>query len=1592
MSAAASPQAIRALGAAALATALGFGFSGPAFAAEAQIPFISEIHYDNAGSDSGEAVEIEAPVGFDLSGWQIVLYNGHTNTSYDTKTLSGAVPAAGVVVQTYPANGVENGPDDGVALVKPDGTVVEFLSYEGTLVPVDGPATGLTSTDIGVAETTSTPVGQSLQKIDGKWTGPAANTFGALNKAGGTDPDPAPAGCTTAVTNTIAEVQGTGAASPLAGQKVTVEGVVTADHRTGGFAGFYLQTAGSGGADRPVAAGAASDAVFVHGGTADIKIGEQVRVTGTVTEFNSLTELSYTAKSDVQVCATDATLPTAVPLKLPAGDAVRESVEGMLVAPVGDYTASDPYYLTTYGEVVLAAGDKVAKVPTDVAKAGSAEAAAVKAENRDRRILLDDGKTTNLSANGIAPPYISKEQPIRAGDKVASFGPVVLDYAYGDWLLEPTTPVSADTPAASRTTFDDSNPRTAKPAAVGGDIKVASFNVLNYFVHFGGDARGATDAAQLAKQQAKIVSAISSLDADVVALMEIENSVKFDANDPQLALKTLVGALNEKDGAGTWDYVRTPAELPGPESQDVITTAIIFKPAKVTPKGASRSVNDESVWSNAREPIAQTFHAGSIDFTVVANHLKSKSTGVPPTGDNVDAGDGQGPYNGDRKRQAAAVVNFVKGVEKDSGTDKVILLGDFNSYTQEDPMQVLYSAGYTDVHSAKAPGKNSYVFGGESGSLDHALTTPSLTDRVTGVDIWNINSVESYGFQYNGYAPFYSPDPYRASDHDPVVIGLDTSAPKPIDLQLLTINDFHGRIEAPSAGVGGAAQLVGMVDKLRKDNPNTLWTSAGDNIGASTFVSSIDGDNPTLDALSTGGLAASAVGNHEFDKGIADLTGHVQSRAKFPYLGANVYVDGKRALPAYSVQTVGGVRVGYIGVVTGETKSLVSPDGIKGVEFHDPVAEANQVAAELSDGNEANGEADVVVLLTHEGAATANISSAEALQNDPVFGPFTKAGPDIDVIFSGHTHQPYAFEIPIPGTDRLRPVIQAEDYGVKLGRAKLTYDPVTRSVTASTAELLPVTGYPENADVAAIVTAAKANSAELGKKVLGKITGDIKRAVSSTGSEDRGAESDMGKLIADVQLDQTRDAGRGGAQIAVMNPGGLRNDLLYGADGTVTYAQAYAVQPFANDVVTKTLTGAQLKTALEQQWQPDTASRPVLWLGVSKGFTYQYDPTLPKGSRIIASSMKLNGVTIDPAGSYRVTMNSFLASGGDNFTVLGENNPSRTTTGDNDLTMLVNYFAQHSPVSPDPTPRSVKFTDGTAPTGAYAVNAAAIWTGQTVTLTQSSLADDKSAAAKIKQVVNWGDGSAAETLEAGAKSATHKYATAGSFTIQVTITDEAGNAATVAGGTVTVAAQAGQFKLDRASIWTTQAVTLTGSVVTADSVNIGWGDGTTGSASADIAVAHAYTKAGKYTVTVTPVNKLGAGAAIQAGVVTVADDVFAPAPSLLVPNPANVAEKWTNLHGTVTDQGLGVASVRVKAVEYRVDGKWYYYHAGAWWKSASKETAISRADLLTAAVSGNLWSVRVHGVATGTLRISYSAVDRAGNTSPGYVVNQKLTR
>ncbi|WP_353987189.1 bifunctional metallophosphatase/5'-nucleotidase [Ruicaihuangia caeni] len=528
-------------------------------------------------------------------------------------------------------------------------------------------------------------------------------------------------------------------------------------------------------------------------------------------------------------------------------------------------------------------------------------------------------------------------------------------------------------------------------------------------------------------------------------------------------------------------------------------------------------------------------------------------------------------------------------------------------------------------------------------------------------------------------------------------------AADPVEIEILTVNDFHGRL-APDGSVPGAAQMGGMVDYWRSQNPNTSFVAAGDLIGASTFTSFIQRDLPTIQVFNAIGLDTSSFGNHEFDAGRADVDERVLPAADWPYLAANLYdrTTGEPAYEEYFIQEFDGVRIGYIGGVTEELPSLVSPDGIASLEVRGIVEETNRVAAELSDGDEANGEAEVLVLLVHEGAATPDLSSST---DDSVFGRIvTGLSPDVDAIVSGHTHLAYYHEVTVPGMERPRLVISAGQYGMQYGHLNLSVDPDTGQILSFTGEVLPMTGFTPDAEVAQIVAEASAVAAELGSVKVGEITDSFYRAVQnpqppSTQNpngvpfpENRGGESTLGNFVADVQLWATSALS---TEIALMNPGGLRTDLLYASsgandpNGNLTYREAAEVQPFANTLVTMTLTGAQLKQVLEEQWQPAGASRPFLKLGLSQGFEYTYDPTAAQGERI--TNMWLDGRLIEPTDTFKIVANSFLAAGGDNFATLAQGS-GRADSGRVDLQAMVDYFVANPTASPDYVQRSVGVT------------------------------------------------------------------------------------------------------------------------------------------------------------------------------------------------------------------------------------------------------------------------------------------------------------
>lgn len=572
----------------------------------------------------------------------------------------------------------------------------------------------------------------------------------------------------------IAQIQGAAAVSPLVGNTVRTEGVVTLLTSNG----FFIQSL------TPDSNPDTSDGVFVFTSTAPtVSVGQLVQLSGRVVEFNTgaagnaltaahtVTQLSNI--TDLQVLGSGHTItPTLIDFpEVQDGD--LEKVEGMLVRIDTELTASQNYFLGRFGQITLSAGGRLIK-PTNLHPAGSTAALALAESNARRRIILDDG-STRQNPNPI--PYIGEEQTHRAGDTLHGLVGVI-DYGLAtasntglaDYRILPAEPVI----------FTRSNPRTPQPATVGGNLKVASFNVLNYFNGdgLGGGfptSRGASNLQEFNRQRTKIIAALQAIDADIVGLMEIEN----DGTGPNSAIADLVRGLNSAYGREVYAITPAPAE-PGATGTDEIKVALIHKVGRVNPAQAARS-DTRSVHN--RPPLAQTYTLPNGEqLAVVVNHFKSKGCGGA-TGADLDQGDGQGCYNATRVAQAQALAGFVDEVLAQDGHRHAVILGDLNAYGQEDPVRVLAQSGHQDL-LARFMGERAatYVFDGEQGYLDHALANDDLIDRVTGATTWAINADEPLLIDYNlefrqpacaTCGPdLYTPDAYRSSDHDPVVVGL----------------------------------------------------------------------------------------------------------------------------------------------------------------------------------------------------------------------------------------------------------------------------------------------------------------------------------------------------------------------------------------------------------------------------------------------------------------------------------------------------------------------------------------------------------------------------------------------------------------------------------------------------------------------------------------------------------------------------------------------------------------------------------------------------------------------------------------------------
>jgi hypothetical protein len=814
-----------------------FGWTGPAAAsfgspnagqvfdepppADDPVAWINEFHYDNDGTDVGEFIEVAFAEGTDLTGWSIVRYNGANGTLYTLpppvvqETNLGDLPVSGTtsgfafVVVEYGTNGLQNGSPDGFALVDEAGAVVQFLSYEGSFQATNGLAAGEGSEDVGVQQDDDPaldPVGASLQLTgtgatysDFTWTRTQSNTAGAINtdqalEAGNEEPVP-PCDAPLDDITRINAIQGSGPATTLSGELVT-RGIVTADYTSGGASGipedqglrgFFIEAAG---VDRD-ADPATSEGIFVFDadGTFAGDVGDSVAVAGTAGEFFDVTQVTA---GEIEICAEGdpafvdpSWLGAPAQLPLPTSPADRpivfEPLESMRVSHP-ELTVTEFFQVERFGELRLSS-DGVLQTPTNVFLPDSPERASLAAHNEAVNIVLDDGRNAENSnrLSGDLLPYVEEGGTLRIGDQLLD-ETFILHFGFGAWRLQPLdVEALTDELAANRT-----RPRPRHPPEVGGTLRVASFNVLNYF---NGDGmgggfpttRGAVTASELERQTTKLVDAILRLDADVYGLIEIEN----DGGTHQAA-RTLVDALNVEAGPDTYRFVDT-----GVIGTDEIKQAFIYNRHTTRPIGEfallTQAVDPRFNDDHNRPALAQTFlRLGSGErITVVVNHLKSKGSGCG-AGDDDPV---QGNCNLTRTLAAQALADWLATNPTGKNVIGSLVIGDLNSYAREDPIVALETAGFEDQLRRFTDGTPyTYTFDGMQGTLDTALADEAVAARVTGAAVWHINAdevpaidyLESVGVSFNRRfrtpeiaAAYYDPSAFRSSDHDPVVIGVD---------------------------------------------------------------------------------------------------------------------------------------------------------------------------------------------------------------------------------------------------------------------------------------------------------------------------------------------------------------------------------------------------------------------------------------------------------------------------------------------------------------------------------------------------------------------------------------------------------------------------------------------------------------------------------------------------------------------------------------------------------------------------------------------------------------------------------------------------
>jgi predicted extracellular nuclease len=759
--------------------------------------FISEYI---EGSSFNKGIELfnSSSTAVSLTNYEVKMYFNGNTTAGRTIALEGEIPANGTFVLVHSnadtamldvadqqASGSWYNGDDAIVLEEL-GTVVDTFGQIGVDPGSSWSSNGVSSANNTLRRSISVVTGDTDPNddfiVDAQWEGFSNDDFSDLGSyAGNSDnpdePEPPTENCGDE-TSLVSQVQGNTDVSDLVGETVSVEAVVVGDFQDGNqLSGFFLQEET---ADMDSDANT-SEGIFVYDNDfgVDVNVGDLVRVAGTVQEFHGNTQLS--SVTSVLNCGTAEVTTTQVSLPVASADE-WEATENMKVTFSQNLTVAEVYNLGRYGQISLAS--ERLYIPTQLVAPGT-EANDMVEQNALKRITLDDGSSSQNPENVTYPaPGLTASNTLRVGDTAANIEGVVA-YSFGEYRIHPT----------SLPDFVATNLREEAPSLPDdGTLRIASFNVLNYFNGdgLGGGfptARGADTAAEFERQKDKIVAAILAMDADIIGLMEIEND-GFDANS---AIADLVNAVNSSASTGnTYAFVKSGLGAMGidPIGTDAITVGFIYRTETVVETGNAASISDFPFDQKNRQPLAQTFleiDSGE-EITVVVNHFKSKGSSCDSlTYDGVadiNLEDGQGNCNLTRLAAANELVDWLETNPTGVEDDDRLIIGDLNAYNQEDPVQAIIARGYTNLAETLLGSEAySYVFSGESGSLDHALASTNLVEKVTGITDWHINADEPRVLDYNEeyqseqqVIDWYAPDAFRASDHDPVIIEIDTSS------------------------------------------------------------------------------------------------------------------------------------------------------------------------------------------------------------------------------------------------------------------------------------------------------------------------------------------------------------------------------------------------------------------------------------------------------------------------------------------------------------------------------------------------------------------------------------------------------------------------------------------------------------------------------------------------------------------------------------------------------------------------------------------------------------------------------------------------